>query len=39
MRFIKKKIKGVALEGVCLVAGVGLILVVAALPYIVKDNG
>ena len=39
MNFVKKKIKGAALEGICLVAGVGLILVVAALPYIVKDNG
>lgn len=39
MKYVKRKIKGLALDSVCFAAGVGVVLAVAALPYIVKDNG
>ncbi len=39
MKYVKRKIKGLALDSVCFVVGVGVVLTVAALPYIVKDNG
>ena len=39
MKYVRRKIKGLALDSVCIVVGVGVVLTVAALPYIVKDNG
>ena len=39
MKYVRRKIKGLALDSACLIAGIGVILTVAALPYIVKDNG
>ena len=38
-RIIKREVKNRAIQGACFVVGVGLIIAVAALPYIVKDNG
>ena len=38
-RIIKKEIKNRVIQGACFAVGVGLVFAVAALPYIVKDNG